>query len=249
MGRDITKLHPRLQTMIVRLKELCELNGLKIGIGDAFRTTEEQNALYAQGRTTLGNIITNAKGTTYSSAHQWGIAFDFYRDDGTGAYNDSDDFFTKVGNLGQSIGLEWGGTWTSFVDKTHFQLPDWGSTPFKLKEMYGTPEQFIETWTTKTTPTVIGNEGKGSGYMFEPLTVKEGSRGTSVLLLQEILKARDFKGHDGKDLALDGICGVNTVYAINAYQSARRSGGKEIGTNGQNDSICGKKMWADLIAI
>ena len=93
-----------------------------------------------------GSIVTNAKGSSYSSHHQWGTAFDIYRNDGTGAYNDSDGFFSKVGAIGVKIGLEWGGNWTSPVDKPHFQLPYWGSTTTMLKNLYGTPEEFKKTW-------------------------------------------------------------------------------------------------------
>ena len=117
-----------------------------IGIGEFYRTVEEQDKLYAKGRTIAGAIVTNAKGNTYSSHHQWGTAFDIYRNDGKGAYNDYDGFFAKVGKIGKSIGLEWGGDWKSPVDKPHFQLPDWGSTTVRLKRMYGTPENFQKTW-------------------------------------------------------------------------------------------------------
>ncbi len=144
-------LHPTLQALIIKLQAKCKTNGLTIGISECYRTVAEQNALYAKGRTTSGNIVTNAKGSSYSSMHQWYIAFDFYRNDGTGAYNDTDGFFSKVGKIGQSLGLEWGGSWTSPVDLPHFQLPDWGSTPSKLKSTYGTPEQFKNSWTKTTT--------------------------------------------------------------------------------------------------
>lgn len=144
--RDTTQLHPLLQVKIYQLVELCKKNNLKIGISECLRTVKEQDALYAQGRTTSGSIVTNAKGSTYSSMHQWGVAFDFYRNDGKGAYNDSDNFFSNVGKLGQSIGLEWGGSWKSITDKPHFQLPNWGSTTSTLKSKYGTPEKFMASW-------------------------------------------------------------------------------------------------------
>ncbi|HEX3077461.1 MAG TPA: M15 family metallopeptidase, partial [Lachnospiraceae bacterium] len=104
------------------------------------------DALYSKGRTQKGNIVTNCKGSSYSSMHQWGVAFDFYRYDGKGIYDDSDGFFTKVGRIGEKIGLEWGGAWNRFVDKPHFQLPDWGSSTKRLKELYGNPEYFINAW-------------------------------------------------------------------------------------------------------
>ena len=147
MGRDITKLHPSAQEKARQLVSLCASNGLKISIGECVRTVAEQDKLYAQGRTTSGNKVTNAKGSSYSSMHQWGIAFDFYRNDGKGSYyNDSDGFFTKVGKLGQSIGLEWGGSWKSLKDKPHFQLPNWGSTTKVLKDKYKKPENFFATF-------------------------------------------------------------------------------------------------------
>ena len=146
IGRDITLCHPELQEKAEKLVSSCKGYGLLIGIGECFRTVAEQDALYAKGRTAPGSIVTNAKGSSYSSHHQWGTAFDIYRNDGTGAYNDSDGFFSKVGAIGVKIGLEWGGNWTSPVDKPHFQLPYWGSTTTMLKNLYGTPEEFKKTW-------------------------------------------------------------------------------------------------------
>ena len=125
--RDITLCHPRLQVLATKLMEECSKQGLIIKIGETYRTVAEQDALYAQGRTTPGNIVTNAPGSTYSSYHQWGTAFDIFRNDGQGAYNETGNFFGRVGAIGVSFGLEWGGNWKSPVDKPHFQLPDWGS--------------------------------------------------------------------------------------------------------------------------
>ncbi len=144
--RDIKQLHPRLQEKVTQLKAECEKQGVKIGIGECLRTKEEQDALYAKGRTAPGNIVTNAKGSSYSGMHQWGVAVDFYRNDGKGAYNNADGFFNKVGQIGKQLGLEWGGDWKSIVDLPHFQLPDWGSTAKKLKDLYKTPEEFFKSW-------------------------------------------------------------------------------------------------------
>ena len=143
MGRDITKLHPEAQEKAKQLVSLCAANGLKIKITECYRTVAEQDTLYAQGRTKPGKIVTNAKGSSYSSMHQWGVAFDFIRSDGRKSYDDSDGFFTKVGRLGQSIGLTWGIAWN---DKPHFQLSQWGDTPSKLKNLYSKPEKFFATW-------------------------------------------------------------------------------------------------------
>ena len=161
--RDITALHPRLQEVIPKLKEECKKVGITIAIGECVRTVAEQDALYAKGRTASGSIVTNCKGSTYSSMHQWGVAFDFYLDmdvDGDGkksddAFNNAKKYFQKVGAIGKKLGLEWGGDWKSIVDMPHFQLPDWGSTASKLKKQYGTPEKFMATWKTKTSSKTI----------------------------------------------------------------------------------------------
>lgn len=152
--RDITLCHPRLQELATKWQDCCAKKGIIVEIGESFRTVKEQDALYAQGRTKPGEIVTNAKGSSYSSQHQWGIAFDFYLRmdvDGDGkisddAFNDSTGMFEKAAVLAKELGLGWGGDWHSIVDKPHLYLPDWGSTTSKLKKEYKTPEKFIKTW-------------------------------------------------------------------------------------------------------
>ena len=152
--RDIKALHPDLQKKYAQLIKLCTKKGITIGVAECLRTKAEQDALYAKGRTAPGKIVTNAKGSSYSSMHQWGVAFDFYLKmdiDGDGqisddAYNNAKKTFDQVGALAKSIGLEWGGDWKSIKDLPHIQLKDWGSTATKLKAKYGTPEKFMETW-------------------------------------------------------------------------------------------------------
>lgn len=156
--RNVSQLHPVLQKKVVKLQKECLKAGIKIKIGECFRTVAEQNALYAKGRNGVpGPIVTKAKGTDYSSMHQWGVAFDFFLDmdvdkDGKTSddvFNNATKLFNKVGAIGKKLGLEWGGDWKSIKDLPHFQLPDWGSTASQLKKKYGTPEKFKETWDDK----------------------------------------------------------------------------------------------------
>lgn len=168
--RDFTALHPTLQEKATLLKEKCKEQGISILFSECVRTKAEQDALYAQGRTTSGSIVTNAKGSSYSSQHQWGIAVDFYIDmdvDGDGkksddAFNNSTKLFNKVGAIAKTLGLGWGGDWTSIVDTPHLYLPEWGSTTTKLKQQYGTPEKFMATW--KNSNTAINEINKTSSY-------------------------------------------------------------------------------------
>nr|DAW57880.1 MAG TPA: hypothetical protein [Caudoviricetes sp.] len=83
---------------------------------------------------------------------------------------------------------------------------------------------------------------EGGSYMFNPETVKAGDKNTSVLLLQEILRARGFKGKNGKVLKLTWAADANTIYALKAYQESRK---KVL----EVDGICGPATWKDLIAI
>ena len=158
--RDITKLHPRLQAKFKLLQKKCAQEGIKIRATECLRTAKEQDALYAKGRTAPGSKVTNARGRDAKSMHQWGVAVDIVIDMDTDKDGDVDirdlynvKLLNVVGKIGESIGLEWGGSWKSIVDKPHFQLPDWGSTPTKLKAKYGTPAKFIATWDNKTKTT------------------------------------------------------------------------------------------------
>ena len=76
--RDIALCHPRMQKIAAQWITACKAEGINVAISETLRTAAEQDALYAKGRTKPGNIVTNAKGSSYRSQHQWGIAFDFY---------------------------------------------------------------------------------------------------------------------------------------------------------------------------
>ena len=143
MSRDTTLLHPEVQAIIPKFLNECKNRGLIVKITDTVRTKAEQDKLYAQGRTEPGNIVTWVK-YPYSN-HNWGMAFDICRNDGKGAYNDSDGWFKKVGDVGKSFGLEWGGDWKGTPDKPHFELTKYGNTN-TLAKKYCTPEKFKKTW-------------------------------------------------------------------------------------------------------
>ena len=83
--------------------------------------------------------------------------------------------------------------------------------------------------------------------MFGVHTVKKGENGNHVLLVQEILRARGFKGKDGKALKLDKSCGENVEYAIKQYQKDREKASP--GSCGGIDGIAGEKTLRDMIAL
>lgn len=116
--RDISLLHPLVQEKLRNLIELATEEGIEFLVTDTLRSKQEQNSLYAQGRTTSGNIVTNA---SYPwSFHNHGVAFDIVPLKGGQPDWTDHALFDLLGVLGKSIGLEWGGDW-QFVDKPHFQ--------------------------------------------------------------------------------------------------------------------------------
>lgn len=80
-------------------------------------------------------------------------------------------------------------------------------------------------------------------------TVKLGSTGTDVYILQSILRCMQYVGSDGKPIDITGKCDNNLVFAINTFQTIQRSYGYECGTNGKNDSSFGKKCWNRLLGV
>lgn len=150
---DRSKLHPQLDYKLGLLLKKCEKKGIYLIVTEGFRSKEQQDKLYAKGRTAPGNIVTNARGSSESSQHQWGIAFDVamkYDVDGDGKVTDDTwnaKGFQRVAKIAKSIGLGWGGDWNSFKDTPHFYLKKWGSTTAKLKKRYGSFACFKRTWT------------------------------------------------------------------------------------------------------
>lgn len=141
---DRSKLHPWLDQKLTVLLKKCEKQGIYLIITEGFRSKEYQDSLYAQGRTKPGKIVTNAKGSTWSSQHMWGVAFDIAINDSKLLYDAAT--IRKVAVIAKGIGLGWGGDWKSIVDTPHFYLPEWGSTTTRLKALYGTPDKFKRTW-------------------------------------------------------------------------------------------------------
>ena len=86
----------------------------------SLRTTEEQNALYAQGRTTPGKIVTNAKGGT--SYHNFGLAIDLAEMINNDTQVDWTYDMSKLKPIAEKYNIEWGGDWVHIKDRPHFEL-------------------------------------------------------------------------------------------------------------------------------
>lgn len=117
-SRKIEDLHPHVASLCRKFIERCKEAGVDVLVTSTYRDHESQNALYAQGRTAPGKIVTKAKGG--QSFHNHKVAFDVVPlVNGKAIWND-EGLWRKIGQIGQEVGLEWGGNW-KFQDKPHFQ--------------------------------------------------------------------------------------------------------------------------------
>lgn len=120
-SRKIEDLHPKVKLLCEQFINGCDAAGIDVLITSTYRDMESQGALYAQGRTTKGNIVTNAKAG--QSFHNYRVAFDFVPIvGGKCVWNDAG-LFAKCGRIAQSLGLEWAGAWSGkFKETAHCQF-------------------------------------------------------------------------------------------------------------------------------
>lgn len=98
--------------------------GLTVQVLSGTRTYAEQTAIYAQGRTKPGSIVTKAKAG--SSNHNFGIAFDIGIFKGRTYYegknSKEEQAYADASKLIKPVGLDWGGDWKSIKDTPHYEL-------------------------------------------------------------------------------------------------------------------------------
>jgi peptidoglycan L-alanyl-D-glutamate endopeptidase CwlK len=124
----IAKIHPKLRTDCSDILIEIQKKGIDIRITQGLRTIAEQDALYAQGRTTPGKKVTNAKGG--SSMHNYGLAVDFclLHKDGSISWSMTEDIdkdgkkdWMEVVEVFKAHGWTWGGDFKSILDTPHFE--------------------------------------------------------------------------------------------------------------------------------
>jgi peptidoglycan L-alanyl-D-glutamate endopeptidase CwlK len=118
-SRKLEDLHPKVKVLCERFVASCAKQNIDVLITSTYRDGESQNALYAQGRTAPGKIVTKAKAG--QSFHNWKCAFDFVPIvNGKAQWNDTA-LFTKCGEIAEAVGLEWAGRWKTFKELAHCQ--------------------------------------------------------------------------------------------------------------------------------
>ena len=130
-SRSLDELIPQAKERVEKFIELCKENGIDLLVTSTYRDMESQTALYNQGRTTEGKIVTNAKAG--DSFHNYRCAVDVVPlVNGKPDWDSASPVWAKVGELGKESGLEWAGEWHTFKELAHFQYTG-GLTIAQLK--------------------------------------------------------------------------------------------------------------------
>jgi len=131
-SRSLDELLPEVKSRVEHFIALCQDNGIDLLVTSTYRDAESQDALYAQGRTTKGFIVTNAKGG--ESYHNFRCAVDVVPIvGGKPDWDTAHPVWESVAILGKQSGLEWAGDWKTFKEMAHFQYTG-GLTIAQLKE-------------------------------------------------------------------------------------------------------------------
>lgn len=118
-SRDLNDLHPQVAARCRDFIARCQAVGIQVLITSTYRDHASQAALYAQGRTTPGVIVTYAR--PGESWHNWRVAFDFVPlVNGKAQWQDTA-LFTRCGHIAEAAGLEWAGRWRRFRELAHCQ--------------------------------------------------------------------------------------------------------------------------------
>jgi len=130
-SRDLGDLHPYMRELTQHLLARAERAGIPLTVICTSRSMDEQAALYAQGRSRPGPIVTDARpGYSY---HNFGLAVDVvptrlltlrnwgetpnYREEARAIWH-------QLGAIGVDIGLKWGGDFPTIKDRPHFEWSD-----------------------------------------------------------------------------------------------------------------------------
>lgn len=232
--KRIGNVHPVIAQGAEQVIRRAYKQGLYIQFSDGYRSNAEQNRLYAQGRTTSGQIVTNARGG--QSLHNYGLALDMFITNKAGTTASWDvSKLRQAAMIAKSLGFEWGGDWTSFKDYPHIQmtgglsiaqlqagrkpnisLKGGVSTPAPAKPSPSKPKS---KWVTVT--------GSWTGQ-----TLKKGHHGKPVTQLQKKMgiKADGYFGDDTykavrstqskAGITVDGLAGKATYQALTKKKSS-----------------------------
>ena len=119
-SRDVDDLLPHVADLARVFVAHAKDAGIDLIVYSTYRDAEAQDALYDQGRTAPGRIVTNARGG--ESFHNYGLAFDVVPIvGGKLVWSASDPVWRHIIKIGTDLGLESGANWNTLKDVDHFQ--------------------------------------------------------------------------------------------------------------------------------
>lgn len=144
----INELQESVRPLAQNLLRLAADQGIQLKIVSAYRSPSQQQALLDSGRG-----VTNAGALL--SYHNHRLAFDVSPIEYLSMpdWNPTSPLWAKIGAIGKSVGLEWGGDWKK-KDLPHFQL-----TGAPIRELKSYFEKFGQIMPIKIEPTTIGLVG------------------------------------------------------------------------------------------
>lgn len=165
-NEKIKLLHPKVRQEVQKAVDYINAKvlgkGVRVRLTSTYRTFKEQDAMFAQGRTKPGKIITKARAGF--SFHNYGLAFDIcllldkngdsiFEEASWDTLKDFDhdgtvDWAEVVAHL-KSIGWKWGGDFKSFPDCPHFEKT-FGYSETDLLNKHNKDDDFTEVIDGKT---------------------------------------------------------------------------------------------------
>ena len=122
-SRSLDDLRPNFRALVDLWLADCQSVDLQVLVYCTLRTNDEQDRLYAFGRTLPGRIVTNA--TAGNSAHNWGFALDFVPLlAGKPQWAAGNKYYMHAIAIAEARGLQ-SLAKGPFVEFAHLQMPNW----------------------------------------------------------------------------------------------------------------------------
>jgi len=210
----LTMVHPELAKRVEAVIEDLGLQGIEARVVQGLRTYAAQDVLFAQGRTTPGEIVTQARGG--HSNHNFGLAVDLAIFKNGKVDWDDIPSYQAIGAAGKKQGLHWGGQFKKFIDLPHLELP--GPTIATCRHLFetgGLPAVWKAANAANNIHTLPGITVPPSPF---PATqppqpeLKIGATGDAVRRLQLALRSH------GELVDVDWTFGPATEKAVKSFQ-------------------------------
>lgn len=118
-SRSLDDLLPQVKERAEKFIAACKDEDIDLLVTSTYRDLDSQRALFEQGRTIPGKIVTNARAG--QSFHNYRCAFDVVPLVNGKCIWDDEYLWNKIGMIGEFCGLTWAGRWTTFKETAHFQ--------------------------------------------------------------------------------------------------------------------------------